>query len=473
MTIFGSGVPSSPSFFIELFDPSYPLPGPCLQSSSKSVGCQAGEAIKHISSLIRDIAIMASEYEDYSKESTGKCSTCPNTTTVQAVVAMWQNVTVTLTVQVSNNNQGNLVISADVTQAVQETKKLMDSIKTCSQCLVQGFNQDQVRKFKMCTPATANKSSGSGESKYNCFERGMRAAARAAKHFRKRLHGMRKKANKARKQIFQRFNDNAMATFAFFSQSLSNLNSNAMMIINIFNVQIKNSMLSIYSMLQSMSNSITMSVNNLMAQISAVIDSTHVSLNASLQNASDTVVLRALQLILKIVNATELYPCCESFANKTIEVHSTFAQDVAQCSADADVALNNIAANMSSQLATIGNAFIQVNSDADTCARKKCQSMACLTGFMWSWDVVTVYSCMDDANKKGQAVLINIAAQINATLSAAQANATAVIVAAQNCTNTKVQKALDAITQIEADFQACTQNQTCPDASTTTSSKFN
>lgn len=476
-TILAAQRPTSPPpFYCRTYDPPYQsyssscLP-PAGSSAVATIGCQSKEFVNFVPFFTRDIYNFALDFETSRKEvSSIDCSMCPDTSTVQAVIMMWNNLSISVNASTGVTSTGSLMayvnatLGGKFTQAMNETSKLMQNCSNCSACLVDRLQQNKVKNFRQCKNGVINKSSGSGEKTLSCQQKCQNTIKRSKATVQKHQHHCRKKAFTRQQAIFDQLNANIFATFSLFSQALANLSSSAAQIWNIFNYAIRTSLVNLQTTLISLNKTFNVIMNNITVYTTTTLNTTHSTLNATLYNATDFVTNLTSNFVQQVADDIDLYPCCQEFGNKSLAIQTNYSQDVVTCFADGDNITDSIALNVTLQLAFMGNAFNTFSNSCDSCIRQSCTSFTCLNGFV---PVATISNCINSVNTAASGFAANAFALGNFTFNGVKTNCTNVIELVQNCTESKVRAAVVALQKVQAEYELCKQNQTC-DAFTTT-----
>lgn len=372
--------PQSASWAVQFMDPDYPPPSPALpppdnnSAPNATVGVQAQVFVTWCAYLMRDIANAGGSCEDMKDGTVAPNCSCPNTTSVQDVLSKWNNTCGAIALNVNVTASGTLIayvnatLGTNITDAVNATQSLLQSIGSCSQCLVNQVKQDNVKMYRSCVGGK----SGSGEAK-SCGDYLKKCSDQNRRVLKKYANHKRKRAVRKRVGLFQNVAstlviilsgmDTASSNLQTTSNSLNFWNGGLQIAFNNLNQQMKSFRLLIQILTTSIQNNATVAVN-----------STQSNVNETLVNATAAVTAICTNLTSLIANDSSLYPTCQNFTNVVTLIQANFTTNVHACMATCDNNTDSISAQHGDILANFTLTFQGFMNLTDKCYANECNS---------------------------------------------------------------------------------------------------
>ncbi|KAG5666379.1 hypothetical protein PVAND_014408 [Polypedilum vanderplanki] len=462
-----SGSPPADSPFSEYTFPTSP---PALTNASQSanitIQVQAQALISYIPFIIQQINSTGSACEDLSGSINASCN-CPNSTTVQNVIALWNNVTVEVSAALNITTvNGTLLaylnetttVGGNLTAAINATNNLLMQQQTCAQCMAAAVKAHRYRPIGSCHRAAAD-----------CKAQHSKEIKRAASNCKRLRSHRRNKSKRAKASREKRVRSRGKSYFTNMGMGIGGFLTR----IRFLFISEMTASLSIFaSYFSQLQGNFTAGFNAIADNASASINASDTNLTNYINTASDNVTVAIANFTANILANTDPSSNCTGYANASLALLAYFTDEVQKCQAALDANTTAIYANITAQITAFGAIYNDYVSSCDRCVRIVCSSWLCFFRrriFRDNTGVDQFQACQSDLTAKlvNETILVNIT--VNASISIIQTNIQKALASAEACVDSKVNLTMYVLSQLQAGYASCLDpNATTTAAPTTT-----
>ncbi|CRL04664.1 CLUMA_CG017728, isoform A [Clunio marinus] len=455
-----------PPFYVSYFDDAYPSPPDCL-TSSNNIGCQAKVVIAIIASLTNDIENVLSDFEDYETDTSADIDvSCQNLATSEAVTSQLSSIRNAIQSYVDNNSEGVLIeiIASNLAQefdsAVASLQTLIDNMMTCSDTLTGSLSSNHVKIFSGCDE----------DSTYPelCDVGGTKYTERLNRNVIRYTNFIRRRAVQVRETRLTRFEENAATAVELFSSIFSFIRTSFNRVRGIFSFGIKINALNLQSKLVKLLDTYSSVISNTIPSITSILEETEQEVENIQKSTSFDFYKRTNNFIEEIITNSNDYPCCNEYAQSTVELQAKFASEFSDCIKESYNVWNELAYNVTLQLARSGERFNEIDVALDKCIRLRCDKVQCLNQYIARRDSTKIINCIYGVVKSTYGVQDMMYLEGNFTIDGLRANSSIAISEAQECSNAAVEAADTELEEIKAAYEDCKVNRWCDAMATTT-----
>ncbi|KAL7012530.1 hypothetical protein ACKWTF_014906 [Chironomus riparius] len=474
-TVMGGRRPNQSPFGLTPYDPVYPVPSTILPRDTDSfrsqVGVQAKNFILYLPYLFKDLNDAAAAYQNLRSQVRGGCI-CPSSTTVSSLITQWTSLNTsiagftasTATTKTLIQVVGSAILT-NVTGTFNATYSWMNSVLSCTQCLIGSLKNNGSRCVKTyCNDKPQNDSISAGLNDTACTASGLRAIGRFRNNLQLDYVLARNVELRAQSflmsRVFRYVNDHSGCV----GKGIVKIDSNTGLLRNsIFKKRMmtfKGHMDSFQLNIKNSYNALSLNINSSIATFNSYIDSTILSSTAVVSST-------AVTFAETVINSSSLYPCCQQYAGQALDIQDKFQSDVKSCMQNTAAAVNNIAASMTTDLTSHGKHFNRFTSTVDSCINTYCKRWPCVNAFLLipSFDK-HVSNCVTAVNTGLTGYNPNVFTIGNASIASVAANIATANVTFNQCINVAVSNAQQSLLTVQNIFNTCKKVGTCTNGTT-------
>lgn len=353
-------------------------------TSVATVSYQAWAILNLTVSLTQEIETYCQQYISASAQVDNGCS-CPTVEQCTEVIQQWESASLVVSIYTSYNLTNTTLIrfmnatsSGTFMSAVTSTNQLLAQQKTCANCMTTGCQKNKAKAVKQCS---------GGKSKNTCKRKASKSAKRVKSNISRGKKHKKEKKQRGQKSMEKNVNNRWSNVWGFGNRMMSNFYANVTATTAtgkflVSNNLVRNDMMSYYYLYSNYTFDISQSSNVITEAANICSNETNAAVEKMVADATNTYFDQVYAFSQKVTDDNNTK--CYQASDKAFELLAAFANEIEKCPQQAEVIVQQIYLNISTNFYYWGQRVDYWSSGHDQCVRSYCPFLSLLILSPWT-----------------------------------------------------------------------------------------